>query len=154
VERRYHDGTNVLETTFTTSAGVLVLTDALVAPEEGEHPDHEFIRLVHCEDGRVDIGMVFRPRYDYGLTVPRYEPRGERMGIAYGGADGLALCSDLELAPLGDCTVEAAATMQAGDEAFFSVMLRSSRLRRRRCPRRSAASGIGTTGMRGYATPR
>jgi GH15 family glucan-1,4-alpha-glucosidase len=120
-ERRYHEGTNVLETRFETSEGVVVLTDCLVIPEGDHHPDHELIRTVRCEAGRVEVGSVFRPRFDYGLTVPRYEPRGERAGIAFGGADGLALCSDLELVPLGDCTAESQADLETGDEAFFSL---------------------------------
>src|ERR671931_117275 len=54
--RRYLPGTNVLETTFRTPSGTLVLTDffAYRVPEPGEgahsaHPDHQLIRITREE---------------------------------------------------------------------------------------------------------
>jgi GH15 family glucan-1,4-alpha-glucosidase len=53
VERRYVDGSNVLETTFTTQSGVAVLTDALVTGIAGRLPWTELARRVDGTSGRV-----------------------------------------------------------------------------------------------------
>jgi alpha,alpha-trehalase len=104
--RRYLPGTNVLETTFRTPSGTLVLTDFFLfrVPAEGEgahsaHPDHQLIRLARCTDGEVAVKVKLVPRFDYGLTTPRLETLADDLVVVYGGADGLVLQSEL---PFGD----------------------------------------------------
>jgi GH15 family glucan-1,4-alpha-glucosidase len=53
VSRRYVDGTNVLETTFTTESGEAVLTDALVTGVAGRLPWTELARRVDGTSGTV-----------------------------------------------------------------------------------------------------
>jgi GH15 family glucan-1,4-alpha-glucosidase len=123
--RRYLPGTNVLETTFRTPTGVLVLTDffAFRVPAPGEdahsaHPDHRLIRIARCTEGEVAVKVKLVPRFDYGLTTPRLETLADDLVIVYGGADALVLQSEL---PFGDA--ERSATqgnrrLRAGEEAF------------------------------------
>jgi alpha,alpha-trehalase len=123
--RRYLPGTNVLETTFRTPSGTLVLTDFFVfrVPAEGEgahsaHPDHQLIRLARCTDGEVAVKVKLVPRFDYSLTTPRLETLAADLVVVYGGADGLVLQSEL---PFGDAERSATQgnrTLQAGEEAF------------------------------------
>jgi threonine dehydrogenase-like Zn-dependent dehydrogenase len=123
--RRYLPGTNILETTFTTPTGVLVLTDffAYRVPEPGEdahsaHPDHQLIRIARCTDGEVAVKVKFVPRCDYGLTSPRLETLADDLVVVYGGADALVLQSEL---PFGDAELSATQgnrTLRAGEEAF------------------------------------
>jgi alpha,alpha-trehalase len=123
--RRYLPGTNVLETTFRTPSGTLVLTDffAFRVPAEGEgahsaHPDHQLIRLTRCTDGEVAVKVKLVPRFDYGLTTPRLETLADDLVIVCGGADALVLQSEL---PFGDAERSATQgnrTLQAGEEAF------------------------------------
>jgi alpha,alpha-trehalase len=123
--RRYVPGTNVLETTFTTGTGTLVLTDffALRVPGPGEdahsaHPDHQLLRIARCTDGEVAVKVKLVPRFDYGLTTPRLETLADDLVIVYGGADALALQSEL---PFGDAersATEGNRTLRAGEEAF------------------------------------
>ena len=123
--RRYLPGTNVLETTFRTPSGTLVLTDffAFRAPAEGEgahsaHPDHQLIRLARCTEGEVAVKVKLVPRFDYGLTTPRLETLADDLVMVYGGADALVLQSEL---PFGDAERSATQgnrTLQAGEEAF------------------------------------
>ena len=52
--RRYLPGTNVLETTFRTPTGTLVLTDFFAFRESGvgeSHPDDQLIRIARCTEG-------------------------------------------------------------------------------------------------------
>ena len=123
--RRYLPGTNVLETTFRTPTGTLVLTDFFCfrVSQPGEdvqsaHPDHQLIRIARCSDGEVAVKVKLVPRFDYGLTTPRLETLADDLVKVYGGADALVLQSEL---PFGDAersATEGNRTLRAGEEAF------------------------------------
>jgi GH15 family glucan-1,4-alpha-glucosidase len=66
VQRRYRPGTLILETTFTTRSGEVLLTDFM--PPRGKHSD--VVRTVRCTRGKVAMRMELVLRFDYGLTVP------------------------------------------------------------------------------------
>src|SRR4029079_9433281 len=74
--RRYLDRTLVLETTFTTSTGTLVLTDAMaMGPGNGGHKlaarvPHLLFRKIACTAGEVEVEVDYQPRPEYGLVVP------------------------------------------------------------------------------------
>jgi alpha,alpha-trehalase len=122
VSRRYLPDTNVLETTFRTAAGgVLVLTDFVPVKRDMGHPDHHLLRLVRCVEGEVAVKAKFEPRFDYGLTEPRLEQLADDLAIVYGGADALVLQSELPIgtAEVSACT--AARTLRAGEEAFVAL---------------------------------
>jgi len=90
VTRRYLPSTNVLETTFETTTGTIVLTDCFVVQPNGGHPEHRLIRLVECTQGEVPVRVEFSPRFDYGLTAPRLEVLDRELAVVYG-SDGFAL---------------------------------------------------------------
>jgi alpha,alpha-trehalase len=122
VSRRYLPDTNVLETTFRTAAGgVLVLTDFVPVKRDMGHPDHHLLRVVRCVEGEVVVKAKFEPRFDYGLTEPRLEQVADDLAIVYGGADALVLQSELPIgtAEISACT--AARTLRAGEEAFVAL---------------------------------
>jgi len=126
--RRYLPATNVLETTFRTPGGTLVLTDffAYRMPAPGEdalsaHPDHQLIRIARCTEGEVAVKVKLVPRFDYGLTTPRLETLADDLVIVYGGADALVVQSEL---PYGHAELSATQgnrTLQAGEEAFVAL---------------------------------
>src|SRR6266487_2587374 len=125
--RRYLPGTNVLETTFRTPTGVLVLTDffAYRVPEQGEeahsaHPDHQLIRIARCTEGEVAVKVKFVPRFDYGLTTPRLETLADDLVVAYGGADALVLQSEL---PFGHAELSATRSEEHTSELQSPVHL-------------------------------
>ena len=121
VSRRYLPETNILETTFRTAGGVLVLTDLVPVKRDMGHPDHHLLRLVRCTEGEVAVKAKFEPRFDYGLTEPRLEQVGDDLAVVYGGADALVLQSELPIgtAEISACT--AARTLGAGEEAFVAL---------------------------------
>src|SRR3954464_8818118 len=102
VERRYLDGTLVLETTFRTATGVAVLTEAMATGEDsdphalGRSATHLLVRRIECLEGSTEIEVRFVPRPEYGLVVPLFEvvPGGL---VARGGADRFALTSPVDL---------------------------------------------------------
>ena len=97
VERRYVDETMVLETTWTTATGTLVVLDALATGDGGGDPHtlganapRALIRALECTAGQVEVAVEFAPRPEYGLVQPLLAavPGGVMMR---GGADVLAL---------------------------------------------------------------
>ena len=94
--RRYLDRSLVLETTFTTGTGTLVLTDLMAMGEDndghrlGRRVPHLLVRQLSCTAGWVDVEIDYRPRPEYGLVVPLLAgvPRGV---TARGGAEWLVL---------------------------------------------------------------
>jgi GH15 family glucan-1,4-alpha-glucosidase len=73
--QRYLPRTNILETTFRTAGGVVVLTDFMPVAEDGRpsgsHP--EIHRQLRCSRGRVPLQMIFMPRFEYGARTTRLE---------------------------------------------------------------------------------
>lgn len=67
VSRSYEKDTNVLETTFTTAAGVVTVADALNLQDGGELSWVELARSVRAVRGTVRMRYRIRPRFDFGL---------------------------------------------------------------------------------------
>ena len=66
IRRSYRGDTMVLETTFLTKDGEVLLTDFM--PPRGKHSD--VVRMVTGVRGKVRMRLDFTLRFDYGLTVP------------------------------------------------------------------------------------
>ena len=100
--RRYLEGTMVLETTFTTAAGTIVLTDALAAGPDneghnlGRNVPHLLVRRVACTAGEVEIEVSYAPRPEYGLVVPLLSDVSGGV-TARGGAEWLVLTTPVAL---------------------------------------------------------
>ena len=97
--RRYLDRTLVLETTFSTTAGTLVLTDAMaLGPDNGGHRlgrdvPHLLVRKLACTHGEVEVEVDYQPRPEYGLIVPLLNNVAGGV-TARGGAEWLVLTAD------------------------------------------------------------
>jgi len=110
LSRRYEPGTLVVETTWVTDTGWVVIHDALTIAEwatsdgKGSRPDTEhesdrsLLRTMTCVDGEVEIEMECLPRFGYGVDPATWS--GGELGEAVAlGRDGteLRLTSDMEL---------------------------------------------------------
>jgi GH15 family glucan-1,4-alpha-glucosidase len=87
ISRRYRPGTLVVETTWVTDTGWLVVNDALSIaswdPSKGgpivsHESDHSLLRSITCIDGQVDVEMECLPRFDYGRGAATWR-EGEEM---------------------------------------------------------------------------
>ncbi len=90
VERRYIGASAVLETTFTTPTGVVMLTDLM--PRGDRRAD--VVRRVTGVSGTVSMRHEWMVRLDYGQTLPwvrREVIGGEHVITAIGGPDKLIL---------------------------------------------------------------
>jgi GH15 family glucan-1,4-alpha-glucosidase len=80
--RRYIENTNILETTFEGVSGQIVLTDFMaVTSEENKTralwPEHELVRQIRCEQGKMEVVVEFSPRLDYGRVAPKIRDAGK-----------------------------------------------------------------------------
>ena len=83
-ERRYLPGTLVLETTHTTAAGQIRVTDFM--PPRGKAPD--IVRIVEGISGQVTVHSDLIARFDYGHIMP-WVRNVEDARIATAGPDAL-----------------------------------------------------------------
>jgi GH15 family glucan-1,4-alpha-glucosidase len=137
--RRYLPGTMVLETTWRTRTGWLIVRDALcIGPwyhdqrRSGTHrrppTDHEaehiLLRTARCVVGSVELSLDCSPVFDYGRTAARWEYSGQDYGeaIATGGASDvpLRLVTDLRVGFEGP-GAHATKTLQQGERAFVAL---------------------------------
>lgn len=123
--RRYVEDTMVLETTFESSAGTVVLTDALAigknerGHELGADSPHVLMRKVECTQGQVDIEVEYAPRTEYGLVQPLMVAHDGAIR-AQGGADVLVLATPVPL-DLGVSGADGRVTLGAGDTLSFAL---------------------------------
>jgi GH15 family glucan-1,4-alpha-glucosidase len=123
--RRYLDRTLVLETTFTTATGVLVLTDLLaLGPDNGGHRlgrnvPHLLLRRIVCTSGSVQVNISYAPRPEYGLIVPLLSHVDGGV-TARGGAEWLVLTAPIEL-ELHRGIASARLTIDAGQTVHLAL---------------------------------
>jgi len=122
--RRYIGETNVLETTFETASGTMVLVDLMPAFDEVEKtrrlsPFRQILRRVECTSGRVAVEVDFAPRPGYGRIVPILKTK-RRAIYCEDGPSILHLHSDGELVNEGHRAV-AAWTLQNGENRCLAL---------------------------------
>ena len=145
VGRRYLPGTNVLETTWMTPQGWLVVVDALVMCEweedkaAGAHTRpptdydaaHMLVRTIECVDGHAQVEVVCEPALDYGRTSARWsvvegQPGGVHALDASNEEWAFRLCSDLRMGVEGN-RVHARHTLKEGERCFCALAWGSGR---------------------------
>ncbi len=137
--RRYLPGTMVLETSWGTETGWLVVRDVLLmgpwhhesnksnnhrrAPTDFD-ADQVLLRTVRCVNGEVQVELDCEPMFEYGRVAPawRYTDRGYHQGIA--SAEGtdveLTLTTDLRIGFEGSRAV-ARTLLREGDSRFCAL---------------------------------
>ena len=96
VERRYRNGSLVLETVFTTDDGEVAVIDCM--PPRDDQLD--VVRLVEGRRGRVAMQMELVIRFDYGWVVP-WVRRTDGGLSAVAGPDALVLVTPVEVTGRG-----------------------------------------------------
>jgi GH15 family glucan-1,4-alpha-glucosidase len=126
-DRRYLPDTNILETTFRTADGVVVLRDLMPVASEDEKrsfltPDHQVLREVEGLSGTVELEVLFQPRPNYARTRPALEPRG-LMGVwCTIGSAAFAIRSELPLELAGDRqSAHGVARIRAGEHRYLTL---------------------------------
>src|SRR3954451_22362594 len=126
VERRYVPGSLVIETTFTTPAGVVRMRDAMAfAPGQrghdlGHDAPHEVLRAIEGVSGSVELVLELVPRPEYGLVRPliRVVDGGAKT---FGGPNRIEVVSAVPL-ELRDAGLPARFAVRAGQALGFAVV--------------------------------
>jgi GH15 family glucan-1,4-alpha-glucosidase len=125
VTRRYLDRTMVLETTFTTPTGSLVVVDALATGEGnrghelGREVPHLLLRRATCTAGEVEVEFEYVPRPEYGLIHPLLDTVAGGV-TAIGGSDVLVLSGPGPIA-VGESSASGRLPLAAGASASFAL---------------------------------
>ena len=137
--RRYLPGTMVVETTWGTRTGWVIVRDVLlIGPWHHDEDrstthrrsptdydaDHVLLRMLRCVNGSVEMNMECEPVLDYGRSRAEWEYSGPSYHKAVARAEG----SDLELTLTTDLRVgfegpraRARTTMHDGDVAYVAL---------------------------------
>jgi GH15 family glucan-1,4-alpha-glucosidase len=115
-DRRYRDGTLVLESEWRTRDGCVRVIDFM--PQRETMPD--IVRIVEGVEGAVQMRTELVIRLDYGSVVPWVRRLDARSLLAVGGPDGLLLRTPVDLQPEG-MTHTATFTVRAGDRVPFTL---------------------------------
>jgi GH15 family glucan-1,4-alpha-glucosidase len=135
--RRYEPGTNVLETTWMTPTGWLVVRDAMtIGPWHGSEPsgahlrpptDHDadqlLVRTIECLQGEVPVELICGPRFNYGRTPARWSAVEGEEEFALDATDGtttVRLLSDMRMGIEGT-SAHARHTMREGEQRFCAL---------------------------------
>jgi alpha,alpha-trehalase len=137
--RRYVPGTMVLETSWETRMGWLIVRDALsIGPWHHEEErsqshrrsptdydaDHVLLRLIECVEGSVEINLECEPAFDYGGLSADWSYTGPGYHEATAGSEGLdlrlRLVTDLRLGIEGP-RARARTMLHEGDTAFVAL---------------------------------
>ena len=133
--RRYEPGTNIVETTWMTPSGWLLVRDALtVGPWDGssdpaEHTrpptdtdaDRVLVRTIECLQGSVQVEMICEPAFDYGRERASWEAvDGYAAADASDGTTTVRLTSDLAIGIEGD-RARARHTLTEGETRFCAL---------------------------------
>jgi GH15 family glucan-1,4-alpha-glucosidase len=124
--RRYIDDTNVLETTFSTTTGVVRVTDFMPMPADPHRlePMREVLRIVEGIEGSVSMRVTVDPRADYGRRRMK-PPRTNALGWTWSwGNELLTLKTEVPLASSSGTSataLDACVTVAAGSKYSFSL---------------------------------
>jgi alpha,alpha-trehalase len=137
--RRYVPGTMIVETTWGTRTGWVIVRDVLLigpwhheddrsqshrrSPTDND-ADHVLLRTLRCVNGSVEMNLECSPVFDYGATHPTWEYTAGGYHRAKASAPGsdleLHLTTDLRLGFEGH-RARARTTMRDGDTAYVAL---------------------------------
>jgi len=134
--RAYVAGTNVLETTWKTPAGWIVVREALtMGPTRGQDAvtphtrppadddgEHMLVRTVECIEGQVEVELICEPVFDYGRAPADWALVGDDLHAAdaSGAGQTVRLRTDLLLGIEGN-RVRARHVLKEGDRMFCAL---------------------------------
>jgi GH15 family glucan-1,4-alpha-glucosidase len=132
----YEPGTNVLETTWKTPNGWIVVRDALTMgprdhedsvtphtrPPADDDADHMLVRTVECLEGNVELELVCEPVFDYGREPATWTLLDEtrHAAEATGAGESFRLHTDLALG-IEENRIRARHVLHEGERAFCAL---------------------------------
>lgn len=124
VDRRYVEGTNVVETTFTTGTGAITVTDALNTGSAGRLPWTELARRIDCVSGTVTVEWEFAPGNRFGRSSPWVSDHPGALIVTVEDQTVAVITDDRSTVRLDDddVVVQGRCTLSAGDRAVVALV--------------------------------
>jgi alpha,alpha-trehalase len=134
-ERVYVPGTNVIETTWKTPTGWIVVRDALTMgphdtddcvtphtrPPTDADASHMLVRTAVCIEGRVEVEAVCEPAFDYGRSPASWQlEKGRHHATGTGAGASIRLQSDIQLGVEGN-RVRGRHVLHQGDTVYCAL---------------------------------
>ena len=116
VTRRYRDGTLILETTFETDTGAVVLIDCMSRRQGSSN----LLRRVRGLRGTVAMQVDLAVRFDYGISVPWVSRTDDDRIQFVAGPDRVMLQTAIEIKNK-DLRTKGCFEVKAGEEVDFSL---------------------------------
>src|SRR5215208_2167995 len=132
----YEPGTNVLETTWKTPNGWIVVRDALTMgprdhedtitphtrPPADDDAEHLLVRTVECLQGNVEVELVCEPAFDYGRAPAKWALVGDdrHAADASGAGQTIRLQTNLALG-IEENRARARHVLGVGDRAYCAL---------------------------------
>ncbi len=131
LSRRYEPGTLVIETTWSTDTGWVVVRDALSiaewtrsGPDGGSQSeyasDFSLVRVATCVEGESTIELACEPRFEYGSEAAVWQAGGFGEAVAEGAGTKVALNTDLDLT-LGQGRADGTIHLKEGESCFCAL---------------------------------
>ncbi|HEY1479881.1 MAG TPA: glycoside hydrolase family 15 protein [Gaiellales bacterium] len=122
-ERRYLPDTNVLETIFRTSDGVLRVTDAMAIALDPDAPFRTILRRAECLSGPLAIEWDVLPRFDYGQQRPDVSPSGDGAWMTGGGLVLRAHTHGLGGSSIDEQGLHGRCVLEPGDRGLLAIVV-------------------------------
>ena len=132
----YVPGTNVLETTWKSPGGWVVIRDALTMAPRGhedtvtphtrppadDDAEHMLVRTVECLEGNVEVELVCEPAFDYGRVPAQWTlvEESRHSADATGADQTIRLATDMELG-IEENRTRARHVLRPGERAFCAL---------------------------------
>jgi GH15 family glucan-1,4-alpha-glucosidase len=133
---RYVPGTMIIETTWMTPSGWIVVHDGLTIgpwhddsdetahtrPPTDNDADHMLVRLVECIQGEVQVEAICEPVFEYGSCAATWElvDHSWQVAEACGAGSTLRLVSDLRIGIEGN-RARARHNLREGEQCFVAL---------------------------------
>lgn len=123
ISRAYIKGSMILETRFETTEGEVHLLDLFTMRSGGEHfPHQQILRLITPIRGSMELKIIVKPRFDYGLIKPWIREYSENSFMAIGGSDGLLISSNIPLKLEQTHQLSTITTIRATENRYLSII--------------------------------
>ncbi len=131
LSRRYEPGTLVIETTWSTDSGWVIVRDALSIAQwisqgadgisrAAYQADRSLVRVATCVDGEATIDMSCEPNFNYGTEAAVWKGGGLGEAMAEAGDMRISLDTDLDL-NLGQGRADGEIHLKQGESCFCSL---------------------------------
>jgi GH15 family glucan-1,4-alpha-glucosidase len=123
VERKYLEGTMLLETSFTTSTGTLRVTDCMNQGIENRLPWSEVARVIEAVEGEVEFEWELTPGDGLATTKPFVENRSGVPFLMAGDLLGTVVTKGAGEVETTATTLRGEAVLHRGDEALVALVI-------------------------------